>query len=356
MPEHAKVLDFGISKMSGGPDLADGMTKSGTLIGTPHYMPLEQMRGKAVDHRADIYAFGVVLYQVLSGNLPYPADSFSDLVLMLAHDTPPPLDTIVPRMPRGLSQVIAQAMAREAADRFQNIDALIEALEPFADGHTSAAHHTPAARRSLDSSLSLPTPLSTESRVSQRPSEYAHPPSARGAWLAGIGAVLVLIAVVAGVLWMRRDHAEVAHPETVKPESPAAAVAKPQDTPTVAPVVPDAPSTTAAAAANANAAGSPEQQGPKLEAQAATLEPERPAAAEAPRQQPSAAPVTASRQASKRPAARAPERNTEPPPAPVRVEPQVPAPEPDEMKFTKPEPAQRRPTSRVPAMSEGDFY
>jgi serine/threonine-protein kinase len=357
MPEHAKVLDFGISKMSGGPELADGMTKSGTLIGTPHYMPLEQMRGKAVDHRADIYAFGVVLYQVLSGNLPYPADSFSDLVLMLAHDTPPPLDTIVPRMPRGLSQVIAKAMARDADDRFQNIDELIAALEPYADGHASVALHAPAARRSLDSSLSLPTPLSTESRVGQTPSGYAEPRSARGAWLAGIGAVLVLLAVVAGVVWMRRDHAELARPEIAKPEAPAAAVAKPQEPPPVAPVVPDVPATSAAAAANAHAAASPEQQLQKPETQPAAPEPQQPTAAETSRQQSSVAPGTPSRQASKRATARPAERNAEPPPAPQRIEPKVPPPEPDDdMKFTKPEPAQRRPPSRVPAMSEGDFY
>src|SRR3954452_9308394 len=128
-------------------------------------MPLEQMRGRAVDHRADIYAFGVVLYQVLSGKLPYPADSFSDLVLMLAHETPRELDALVP-LPRGLSQVIARAMARDAADRFQSIDELIAALEPYADGEDSVPPYTPVGRRSLDSSLSLPTPLSTESRLS----------------------------------------------------------------------------------------------------------------------------------------------------------------------------------------------
>jgi serine/threonine-protein kinase len=330
------------------------MTKSGTLIGTPHYMPLEQMRGKAVDHRADIYALGVVLYQVLSGNLPFPADSFSDLVLMLAHDTPPPLDEIVARMPPGLSDVIAQAMAREAADRFQSIDALVAALEPYADGHATAPQHAPVGRRSLDSSLSLPTPLSTESRVSQRPSEHAEPPSARGAWLAGIGAVLVLVAVVAGVLWMRRERTEIARPETSKPEAPAAVVARPHESPTLAPEVPpNASSANAAASAGASPSPAPEA-APRVEAEPLPAEPQQPTAAEPARQQPQAAPVAAARP--KRASARAPERNAEPPAPPPRVEPTVPQPEPDDMKFTKPEPAQRRPSSRVPAMSEGDFY
>jgi serine/threonine-protein kinase len=224
LPEFGKVLDFGISKMSGAPggELGEGMTKSGTLIGTPHYMPLEQMRGRAVDHRADIYAFGVVLYQVLSGNLPYPADSFSDLVLMLAHDAPEPLDEI-PGMPRGLSQVVAHAMARDAADRFQSIDELIAALEPYATGGESIPPQPSIGRRSLDSSLSLPTPLSTESRISGRVSAYSQPPApSRAPWIVGIGA-FVLVAVVAGVFWLRHDRAQVAAaPSVVKPSAAAA--------------------------------------------------------------------------------------------------------------------------------------
>jgi serine/threonine protein kinase len=219
--ECAKVLDFGISKMSGGPsgELGEGMTKSGTLIGTPHYMPLEQMRGREVDHRADIYAFGVVLYQVLSGNLPYPADSFSDLVLMLAHETPAPLDRIVARLPRGVAQVVARAMARDAADRYQSIDALVAALEPYATGDDSVPAYTPSSRRSLDSSLSMPTPLSTESRASGRVSSYVAPSRNRGPWIVGISAFVILVAIAAGAFWLRRERgqAEVAGPGVVRP-------------------------------------------------------------------------------------------------------------------------------------------
>lgn len=218
--ECAKVLDFGISKMSGAPpgELGEGMTKSGTLIGTPHYMPLEQMRGRAVDHRADIYAFGVVLYQVLSGNLPYPADSFSDLVMMLAHEKPPPLDQIVARLPRGLARVVERAMARDAEDRYQSIDALIAALEPYAIGEDSLPSYVPSGRRSLDSSLSLPTPLSTESRASGRVSSYATRPSS-GPWIVGISVFVFLFALAAGALWLRRERGqvEVAGPAEMRP-------------------------------------------------------------------------------------------------------------------------------------------
>lgn len=254
MAEHAKVLDFGISKMSGAPggELGEGMTKSGTLIGTPHYMPLEQMRGRAVDHRADIYAFGVVMYQVLSGNLPYPADSFSDLVLALAHASPQPLEEIV-ALPRGLSDVIMRAMAREADDRYQSIEELIEALDPYAAGEWESIPPRPSTgRRSLDSSLSLPTPLSTESRLSQRMSAPAQPTAASGtSWVVGIGLVMLLIAgAVAGFAWMRRGHVEVA----AQPEQPTTAAAGASDPPAsaasnVQATAPGAPTTPGAATA-----------------------------------------------------------------------------------------------------------
>lgn len=228
----AKVLDFGISKMSGAPggEFGEGMTKSGTLIGTPHYMPLEQMRGRAVDHRVDIYALGVVLYQVLSGKLPYPADSFHDLVLMLAHEAPPPLDKLVP-MPRGLSQVIATAMAREVANRYQSIDELIAALEPYAMGADSIPPHTPSGRRSLDAALSLPTPLSTESRVSGRESVYSQPPAtSRAPWIAGVAALVIFAASAAGVLWLWRGRDHVAEPSVVRPDAAADARQAPAST------------------------------------------------------------------------------------------------------------------------------
>jgi serine/threonine protein kinase len=384
--ECAKVLDFGISKMSGAPgELGDGMTKSGTLIGTPHYMPLEQMRGRAVDHRADIYAFGVVMYQVLSGNLPYPADSFSDLVLMLAHDTPPPLDRIVARLPRGVAQVVARAMARDSADRYQSIDALIAALEPFATGDDSVPAYTPSGRRSLDSSLSLPTPLSTESRASGRVSSYSQPPPSRGPRIAGIGAVVLLLVLAAGAFWLRHDQgqAEVAGPGGTRPSvtregvaapaspaKPAATAAASQPQEVVLPPLNIAPTpANERAAATANAVAEPEE--PAVEREPVQPTSNAPSAAgagtaqSAPSAQrgPTAARGNARVQASTPnavrtgAAARVTDSRTQAqrvPPAPERAEPaaKVPAESARDPWDTTVKP----PSNRVPTISEGDFY
>jgi serine/threonine protein kinase len=133
-PERPKVLDFGIAKLSQKAfDVSALVTKSGVLIGTPHYLSPEQLRSQPVDHRTDIYAFGVIMYQLLSGKLPFPADNFGQLVLQIATGTPVPLRELAPDLPPGAELVVAHAMAREPQERFQDVRELIEALEMLGD-------------------------------------------------------------------------------------------------------------------------------------------------------------------------------------------------------------------------------
>jgi serine/threonine-protein kinase len=135
--EHAKVLDFGISKLPNAPgDMRSALTRSGLVMGTPLYMPLEQMRGKPIDHRADIYALGVVLYQMLSGRLPYQPNNFGDLLLAMASEEPQPLERAVRGLPPGILHIVDKALARSADDRFPDLTAMLDALEPFAPQST----------------------------------------------------------------------------------------------------------------------------------------------------------------------------------------------------------------------------
>lgn len=131
-PEHAKLLDFGISKLSGSPgEPIQPLTRSGLVMGTPHYMPLEQMRGQAVDQRADIYALGVVFYQVLSGRLPHHASNFGDLILAMASEPPRALERVVPDLPAGVSAIVHKAIARAPEDRYASVSEMLAALAPF---------------------------------------------------------------------------------------------------------------------------------------------------------------------------------------------------------------------------------
>lgn len=131
----AKVLDFGISKLTDAPGIPKATTTdTGTVMGTPFYMAPEQLRSRGVDHRVDIYALGVTLYQLLSGRQPYIADNYPDLVIKIWTETPPALEVLAPDTPRELSAVVAKAMARSADDRYATTELMAHALEPFASG------------------------------------------------------------------------------------------------------------------------------------------------------------------------------------------------------------------------------
>src|SRR4029079_16310852 len=112
------LTDFGIAKILTGPSY----TVTGATIGTPAYMSPEQGLGRPGDHRSDIYALGVMLYQLATGQLPYEADT--PLAVMLKHvNEPLPLPrTFKPDMPEGLERIILKAMAKNPADRFQAAD------------------------------------------------------------------------------------------------------------------------------------------------------------------------------------------------------------------------------------------
>jgi predicted Ser/Thr protein kinase len=118
------LTDFGIAKILTGPSY----TVTGATIGTPAYMSPEQGLGRPGDHRSDIYALGVMLYQLATGQLPYEADT--PLAVMLKHvNEPLPLPrTFQPDMPEGLERIILKAMAKNPDDRFQSADEMLAQL------------------------------------------------------------------------------------------------------------------------------------------------------------------------------------------------------------------------------------
>jgi eukaryotic-like serine/threonine-protein kinase len=143
--DFVKLLDFGIAKLTETEAGERKLTRTGMLFGTPEYMSPEQARGEHVDHRVDIYAMGCILFQLVSGRVPFEADNFMG-VLTLHLTQPPPV--IPPETfdrigaPRELADVIAQALAKDRAHRFQSIDDLGNAVRvvsgeaPIAPGKT----------------------------------------------------------------------------------------------------------------------------------------------------------------------------------------------------------------------------
>jgi len=133
-----KVLDFGISKLSGTEEAS--LTKTGMALGTPIYMSIEQLSGvRDIDARTDIYAFGVILYQAVTGQAPYAADSFAVLIAKIMTEQAPTARQVRPEIPAGLSRVIEWAMAKDRQQRIPTMEVLIRELEPFA---SAASFHS----------------------------------------------------------------------------------------------------------------------------------------------------------------------------------------------------------------------
>ena len=132
-PDFVKLLDFGIAKMTdvSGSDEGRKLTKTGMLFGTPEYMAPEQARGETVDHRADVYAMGCILFLLVSNRLPFQADSFMGVLSQHLTDEPP---EIAPETfdqigaPRELAGVIDGALAKDREQRWQTIDELVAAI------------------------------------------------------------------------------------------------------------------------------------------------------------------------------------------------------------------------------------
>ncbi len=200
--DFVKLLDFGISKVID-PDTTAAATKlttTGVVMGTPLYMAPEQAMGHEIDHQADLYACGVILYEMLGGQPPFDGSTYAVLVAKLLTSEPPLLSTIRPELPGNLVAAVHQALAKEPRDRFESADAFLGAL-----AHWASAPPVPAA-------TPTPSPASTPALLAER--GVALPPRpvapttlrtrgrARAMWLAGaiaiVGAVVAIVVLRSG--------------------------------------------------------------------------------------------------------------------------------------------------------------
>ena len=138
-PRQAKVVDFGISAVIADSALDPTLTDRATILGTPAYMSPEQLgSARDTDERTDVYAFGVMLYEALTGQLPFVADSYSGLVLAVAHDPPRPPRDLCPDIPPELERVILQALSKQRQDRPESVETLHDLLAPFGRAESRA--------------------------------------------------------------------------------------------------------------------------------------------------------------------------------------------------------------------------
>src|SRR5437763_10820661 len=109
-----KIMDFGIAKAGG------GMTSTGQVLGTPNYMSPEQVRGKALDGRSDLFSFGVILYEMVTGEKPFTGENVTTIIYKIMNEEPVPPRDLDASVPAEVSSIILKALAKNPNERYQN--------------------------------------------------------------------------------------------------------------------------------------------------------------------------------------------------------------------------------------------
>lgn len=149
--EIPKILDFGVAKAKAGGSeqpigtsglsnqVVDGSTVQGTMVGTPHYMSPEQIQvGGQVDHRADLWSFGVLIFRAITGQLPFPSPRLLELAMQICREPIPKATSVAPDLPPSIDAFFEKALSRDPAQRFQTARELVAAFQEFAAGRATA--------------------------------------------------------------------------------------------------------------------------------------------------------------------------------------------------------------------------
>ena len=130
--DFVKIIDFGISKFSEVGGQSSRMTRTGALMGTPHYMSPEQATGSMdIDRRTDIYAVGIIMYEAVTGRVPFQAETFNQLLFEIALAKIIPARQVVPDLDPAIDSIIMKASARDPAQRFQSCEEFLAALQAW---------------------------------------------------------------------------------------------------------------------------------------------------------------------------------------------------------------------------------
>ncbi len=244
-PPKIKLIDFGISKFS--QSVGDKLTQTGSVMGTPAYMAPEQARGLSdLDHRADVYSTGVILYEMLTGKLPFKGDSFTELIISILTENPIPPREIKTDISHEIESILLQVLAKDPDKRFQTTLDFLEALKALADFDARSSHLTRVAASmtkttyaagNLGEILNSPSGTDIAAEVLSRVTSEATPTGWAGTkykkkkqsrrLVIGLGVALaVLVAGVAGVaaiMWQYRSVPSEVVPASIAPVSPAPA-------------------------------------------------------------------------------------------------------------------------------------
>ena len=186
----AKIMDFGLAKVKG----ATRLTQAGSTVGTAAYMSPEQAQGEEIDHRSDIFSFGVVLYELLTGRLPFKGEHEAALIYSIINQDPPPIARFNEKAGDDLQRIVGKAMAKDREERYQHVDDMLADLkrERRALDSMRTGRVDPSAVRSQPAAAKTPIPAAEEAAATPKPKrrslKFIVP-----ATIVGVGVIVIIL-------------------------------------------------------------------------------------------------------------------------------------------------------------------